>query len=75
MRFQFLEGGCQLQCRVPAALDVFIRLCQADERLREIINRESLPGNVKNARCLTVQDVVMTAVRQVIGQALELVVA
>ena len=40
-----------------------------------IINREGLPGNVKNARCLTVQDVVMTAGRQVIGQALELVLA
>ncbi len=37
----------------------------------EIINREGLPGNVKNDLCLQVQDVVLTTVQQVIEAALE----
>jgi len=37
----------------------------------EIINRESLPGNVKNDLCLEVQEVVLTTVQQVIEAALE----
>ena len=37
----------------------------------EIINREGLPGNVKNDLCLQVQDVVITTVQQVIEAALE----
>jgi putative transposase len=37
----------------------------------EIINREGLPGNVKNDLCLDVQDVVITTVQQVIEAALE----
>ncbi len=37
----------------------------------EIINREGLPGNVKSALCLQVQDVVITTVQQVIEQALD----
>jgi hypothetical protein len=32
----------------------------------EIINREGLPGNVKNDLCLEVQNVVLTTVQQVI---------
>jgi putative transposase len=37
----------------------------------EIINRAGLPGNVKNELGLQVQDVVITAVQQVMEQALE----
>jgi len=37
----------------------------------EIINREGLPGNVKNDLCLEVQNVVLTTVQQVIEEALE----
>ena len=37
----------------------------------EIINREGLPGNVKNDLCLDVQNVVITTVQQVIEEALE----
>jgi transposase-like protein len=37
----------------------------------EIINREGLPGNVKNDLCLQVQDVVITTVQQVIEAALD----
>lgn len=37
----------------------------------EIINRQGLPGNVKNDLCLEVQNVVLTTVQQVIEEALE----
>jgi transposase-like protein len=37
----------------------------------ESINREGLPGNVKNDLCLTVQDTVVTTVQHVIEDALE----
>jgi transposase-like protein len=37
----------------------------------EIINREGLPGNVKNDLCLKVQDTVVTTVQHVIAEALE----
>ena len=37
----------------------------------EIINREGLPGNVKNDLCLEVQNVVITTAQQVIEAALE----
>jgi transposase-like protein len=37
----------------------------------EIINREGLPGNLKNDLCLKVQDLVITTVQHVIEAALE----
>jgi putative transposase len=37
----------------------------------EIINREGLPGNIKNDLCLKVQDLVITTVQHVIEAALE----
>ena len=37
----------------------------------EIINREGLPGNIKNDLCLKVQDLVLTTVQHVIEAALE----
>jgi hypothetical protein len=35
----------------------------------EIINREGLPGNIKNDLCLKVQDLVITTVQHVIEAA------
>ena len=35
----------------------------------ESINREGLPGNIKNALCLQVQDLVLTTVQHVIEAA------